>query len=445
MLKAGFARLDITPPLGEDLAGYYHRRSADGVLDPLYVNALALESAQTRTLMIAIDAICIDTDRCDLVRSMIAERTGVPADYIYVATLHQHTAPWYIVGEARGATFRDKIFDDVVNRKLCDVAQMALDDLCEATVSVAEREVAEHIGFVRRYYTADGIIKTNPNTDKYTLTGRCAEADNVMRLVRFHREGANDVALVNFSTHPDVIGGNKWSADWPGFTRKFVEADLDGVSCIFFTGCQGDSNHIDYFKPKEQRLKGSTTAKSYEHSRFMGRTVADAVLAVWNETRAVSADTIVAQTRTVYNKTNLEGIEYYDEAVAWDTEYRRLEAEGNRQNIPHPYIQDVAHARRLISLRTAPIFKAIPMMLLSLGDVVFVGFGGEPFTSYGQIVRDTMPDKHVICTVCTGGYGGYFPTAEAFAQGGYEVISSILTPTVEQELIDTVKDMASHI
>ena len=40
MLQAGFARVDITPPLGTYMAGYYHERQADGILDPLIANVL---------------------------------------------------------------------------------------------------------------------------------------------------------------------------------------------------------------------------------------------------------------------------------------------------------------------------------------------------------------------------------------------------------------------
>ena len=41
-LQVGFARLDITPELGIGISGYYVERRAEGVLDPLEVNALAL-------------------------------------------------------------------------------------------------------------------------------------------------------------------------------------------------------------------------------------------------------------------------------------------------------------------------------------------------------------------------------------------------------------------
>ena len=41
-LKAGFARLDATPMLGIPVRGYYQVRLADGVLDPIELNALAI-------------------------------------------------------------------------------------------------------------------------------------------------------------------------------------------------------------------------------------------------------------------------------------------------------------------------------------------------------------------------------------------------------------------
>jgi hypothetical protein len=53
MLKAGFARLDVTPPLGVPLAGYYEKRIADGVLDPIQVNAVAVAKGGITILELA--------------------------------------------------------------------------------------------------------------------------------------------------------------------------------------------------------------------------------------------------------------------------------------------------------------------------------------------------------------------------------------------------------
>ena len=428
MLKAGFARLDITPPLGTPLDGYFYGRQADGILDVLELNTVAVSNGTDTVLLMAIDFIGITMRILNELRQQINDRTGVPADNILIASLHQHTSCG--IGKSDSNAITDRNYLDVLQRKFCDAAQLAIADLQEAQLSVAAEDVAEPIAFVRRYFTADGSVATNPSS-KLTLTGRCAEADNTVRLVRFARKNAKDIAIVNFSTHPDVIGGTKFSADWPGFTRRFVEADNPDVSCLFFTGCQGDSNHVDFFKPKTERIKGS----GYEHSRYMGRTVADAVKKCWNRTKPISGDRIYGGISVVYNRTNTEGMERYDEMKAWYADYEAGKLD------PKPHITELAYACRIIALRTAPIFLPIPVTVLCFGDVAFVGFGGEAFTAYGQLIRDLVPESFVVCAVCANGYEGYLPTEEAFRQGGYEVNDVLFTPSLEQELVAAAKEL----
>ena len=48
MLKAGFGRIDITPPLGVFVQGYFEKRYADGILDPLLATAVAFDNGQKR-------------------------------------------------------------------------------------------------------------------------------------------------------------------------------------------------------------------------------------------------------------------------------------------------------------------------------------------------------------------------------------------------------------
>ena len=50
-LQAGFSRVDVTPMLGIGIAGYYFPRYADGVLDPLQINALALACGDRKSVV----------------------------------------------------------------------------------------------------------------------------------------------------------------------------------------------------------------------------------------------------------------------------------------------------------------------------------------------------------------------------------------------------------
>ena len=431
MLQAGFSRVDVTPPLGVDLSGYFYRRMAKGIRDPLYVNALAIGDGTKTVILMAIDYIGIKLEPNTNIRNMIAERTGIPVSNIVLAALHQHTAPCLSNSDKGLTVLKDKLFIDVLCRKIADTAVMAVADMKPATMGSASAPVAEPIAFVRRYFASNGSVQTNPDTDKYTLTGRCSEADNTVRLVRFHREGSNDIALINFSTHPDVVGGEYFSADWPGFTRTYVEQDIPGVSAIFFTGCEGDSNHVDFFKPKGGRIK---FGDRYLHSQFMGRTVADAVKSVWDSCTELNEDgDIFGEYHVLYNRTNLEGIDEYDRYRAWYDDHNAGRLSYN------PHITELAYASRIIRLREAPIFHPVPFSVIGVGGLIFFGFGGEAFTAYGEAMRALAPDKFVVCAVCANGYEGYYPTEEAFAQGGYEAKSSLFTPTLEHEILDAAR------
>ena len=55
-LKAGVARVDITPPLGLTMYGYGGRKAgATGVRDPLMARVLVLEAGETRVAFVGLD------------------------------------------------------------------------------------------------------------------------------------------------------------------------------------------------------------------------------------------------------------------------------------------------------------------------------------------------------------------------------------------------------
>jgi hypothetical protein len=428
MLKAGFARLDITPPLGTPLAGYQRPRFANGVLDPIEVNAVALNDGDKTLIMIAADVEGMDVADAKHIKKLIFDRTGIPAEYVVVSALHQHTT--YIM-KHKVLENLTPAFAEVVYTKFCDVAQMAIDDMQECELSVAEKETAEPLAFVRRYILKDGKTVTNPTPKQIPeIERRCSEADNTVRLLRFKRENAKDIALVNFSTHPDVVHGEKVSADWPGFTRRFVEADAPDVSCLVFVGAEGDSNHLDHI---------GGIRNGYAHSIHMGRVIADTVKEMWDNTVPKKCESISAAVQTVYNKANTEGEELYDESKA------KLIARENGTLGYNPEIEEVAFARRVVAIRESmTIYHSLPITVVSLGEIVIVGLGGEPFTDYAKSVREVSGDRFAMTFALTNGHQGYLPTAAAFREGGYEAKGSKFTAGLQDQVIAAVKDIITH-
>ena len=435
MLKAGFARVDMTPPLGILVAGYYEARYADGVLDPLYLNALAVGNGDETILVITADVLMIRMDTCDMLREMISERTGVPADHILINALHQHTS--ILVGGRTGEAVKSRAFLDVLYRKFCDVAQMAVNDMADAAYSTAVQHALEDISFVRRYFLKDGRLKTNPSPKSYPpelLKGPAARSDNDVRLVLFKREGKKDIALVNFATHPDVIGGTKYSADWPGYVRKFVEEAHKDAHCIFTNGFQGDTNHHNFMS------EGVLDRHGYQHCIKMGRVVADTVNLMWDKTEPCVNSKLYAEIRYVFNKTSTRGEEHYEECKRLNDKYRS----GDYSTRKTESGIELTEACRIATIPEQPVYRKIPITVLGMGDVVFFGLGGEPFTEYGYIAREALPDKLVLTATCANGGEGYFPSQQAFSQGGYEVISSHFTDTLEKTVIDASLEMLNN-
>lgn len=434
MLKAGFARLDITPPLGTHISGYFHERRSKGVLDPLELNALAVSDGESTALVIVCDIIGIKFKIATKLREGISKRTGVPMDHILITALHQHTS-FALRVETGDETMdknlvRDPAYLDVLYRKFEDVAVMALSDMEDAVAETASGETPVQLSFVRRYVMKNGPVATNPGRLNPDLVRPASDPDNTVRLIRFRRASGRDIAYVNFSTHPDVIGGEKNSADWPGFVRKYFEASLDGISCICGNGAQGDVNHIDFFKAKQWDDR-------YEYSRFMGKTIADTAVSLWDKTEPHKDGKIFGEVKTVYSRTRTEGEERYDECKAFCDAY-------NAGTLGYkPHITEIAAANRIVMVRRETIYRAVPVSVIGIGDIALVGFGGEPFTVYATNARNAAPDKFVVAACCANGYEGYLPSACAFSEGGYESSSSLFTSAIEQECADAAKELLS--
>ena len=60
-LKIGFARTDITPPLGVSMPGYYQMRHAKEILDPLLINCLAFSDGAKTAFLMQVDTMCLSS------------------------------------------------------------------------------------------------------------------------------------------------------------------------------------------------------------------------------------------------------------------------------------------------------------------------------------------------------------------------------------------------
>ena len=94
--QAGFARVDATPPLGIPLVGYFSHRVSDGVLDPLYIDCVAVSDSTNKALIYCVDDLHLTNPFMEKAFESITKATGIPRERIYVHATHIHTgrADW---------------------------------------------------------------------------------------------------------------------------------------------------------------------------------------------------------------------------------------------------------------------------------------------------------------------------------------------------------------
>ncbi|NLF27573.1 MAG: hypothetical protein GX592_06710 [Clostridiales bacterium] len=418
MLKAGFARLPIAPPLGIFLTGYYEPRVAKGTLDPLFASATAFSDGENKCVLLCLDIIGIRQATLDGMRGRIGANVGLPRAAVFVTCTHTHTGP-----EVDDGMFEpDPVYNARLEKLMEQAAQAALDDLQGAHILAADGRV-EGISFIRRFRMRDGSTRTNPGYANPDIVAPIGEPDHELRIARIVREGADEILLVNFQVHPDTIGDcmgsvELFSADYPGFVVRALEGALPGVKAVYLNGAAGNLNHVDVFKPDWDPNGG------YGHTAHMGRKIAGEALSIYTKARPLPSDRGVRfaemQLPAPANKARPEQLPLAQNYVEWHRA-------GRDDMIPETGMGIttlVAEATRMLALRDAPDDFLLNMTALSAGGLCLAGIPGEAFTEVGQHIKGHSPFPQQMVLGISNGYEGYFPTREAYEEGGYEARSS---------------------
>src|SRR5712664_2613710 len=94
-LKAGVARVDITPAGPIWMSGYAARtHPSEGVLAPLWAKALALESSPAgRMVIVTADVVGIPRAVADQVAARVEKQYGLKRSQFLLNASHTHTGP----------------------------------------------------------------------------------------------------------------------------------------------------------------------------------------------------------------------------------------------------------------------------------------------------------------------------------------------------------------
>ncbi|MGI5819210.1 MAG: hypothetical protein ACOX9R_14070, partial [Armatimonadota bacterium] len=425
-LKIGWAQADITPEETVSIAGQFHARVSEGVLDPITATVLVLEQADEHVVLISCDLVAVG----EALREAVGERLeGPSADALVMNATHTHTAP-----DTRAETRRPGVSHYGVELPVMEVAdyvEFAAERIAgavnDAWAGRAEGAIAFGLGQAvvgrnRRWVDIHGksTMYGDTNTPEFShIEGYEDHSANV--LATYDAEGELTGVVVNVPCpSQETEGLYELSADFWRETREELRCRLgEGLYVLPQASAAGDqSPHLIWGRREHERmlqLKGRTSREE------IGRRIADAVEEVLGWLGGTEDASPVLRHEVIELELPLRTLGEEDvrradeEAEPWREEYeaelRRLEENPEAREEPRWYVP-VTKAWRKVqwNMRVRERFeqqqtdphKSVTLHVIRLGDVAIATNPFEYYLDFGVFIKARSPAVQTFLVQLTG-------------------------------------------
>lgn len=401
LFQVGRARECITPPLGVQLAGYFHDRPAKSVRDDLYARAVVIESAGTRVALVSCDLIGMTEEVSKAAKELAEAEAGIPANGIMICATHTHTGPEL---RSDASVARDETWTAALPRHIADAIVHADAAKTAATLRAGAAEVMGY-SFNRLFRLEDGTEVFGQNGNGKTILGPAGPIDPALQtLSAVDSEGRLIALLVNFAVHPDVISGGSAdfvSADWPGLLSDTVAKVYgDDVVTLLLQGSCGDINHRTH-EPTALPTGGPAKAQQ------MGRALAGAAILALERAEPMSDAHLAAAVETL-------SIPYYTRDKAC---LDRLETLAKKEN-PDSFEQSLLRRGRAWPYDGK--MASVPIQVLRIGEVGLAAFPAEIFVRIGLEVKQwSAAPRTFVVELANARMTSYVPDPSQAERGAY--------------------------
>jgi neutral ceramidase len=414
-LRAGVARVNVTPPLGAWMAGYPpelgqvdefpdnikgyvgRKKPSTGAHDPLWSKALVLDNGEARVAIVSIDTLVVTKAFTDLVRGEAQARWGIPPQNLLINTTHTHSAPdVFGLHSPRSEALEKQLYDGVIG-----AIGAACAGLVEAKLGLGRGRAGEVV-INRRDLSAA--------TDQEIAVLRVDGADNL------------PIAIVaKVTCHPVIMdyANLLTSADLCASMYTTVEAAHPTAISFYLNGCAGNINPARFPYATRQNIYIDQTAENYpvywgsfEEAARTGRVLGYEVLRV------------------------------VEEISMW-TPPTRLQ--GALQDVDVP-LKSRSDREIFIKFLGIPPHFADPAMrgdtfatsvqALAIGPITLIALPGEPFVETGMAINERLAAENVIVLGYSNDDVRYILPAAAYRGDKYETLGTWLSPQAETVLIE---------
>lgn len=402
-MRIGVAEVDITPPVGGPMAGYAARtRGSEGVADPLYARALAIEVGQERAALITADLIGFPRPLVEQVRQQAHAHLGLAPESLLLNASHTHFGPILRRGffqEETAPSEPDPLYLEMLQRQLLSVLQLAFQRLEEAHLGWSSVEAGGFIYNRRPKLEGKTVMafRYPEDPERYSW----GPVDPELQVLAFYRPSGEPIALVvNYGCHPvtgvDEAHFYQISADYPGVMVATLRRVL-GVPVLFLLAPCGE------IVPRWRGPQGR---------QRLGLGLAGAALKAYALAEPKPIEGFSVQRLEIHLplKPSLASREAAQAALEAARRAKDQEA--------------LLRARRILwwldEMGGARSTYPTELQAFAWDGIALLGLPGEVFAEIGLNLKLRSPIENTLVAELCNDSCGYIPTDAAFDEGGYE-------------------------
>jgi neutral ceramidase len=443
-LRAGAARVEITPPLAAGMQGPTGKYDNEH----LYARAVVLDNGTARAALIGTDqshlteAIWMDASQ------RIAKELDCPVANIIVSATHTHSPGDPIVPDVPlvpGAALNageQRVADGIVN-----AVRQAKGKLQPAQMSFGT-------GQIDLNSNRDAI---DPATHLWTQApNTLAPSDKTVAVLTFETlSGAPIGVYVNYPMH--AINGylaNFASGDFPGAMSRWVEEAYDDKPVVIFTqGASGDQNPL-YLRPSTNGMASRSGApitgdelvrESVEEplrdGKVQGKEMDPQVrdrLQRWMDSEGDVLGEVVIRVMTHATRKERDVRIVGEQKEITCPGRTRIDPGGHVNAGPTPFVIGLPGTYEdgpPVPIRTG---------VLGIGDVALASVDAELYTLIGQRIKRQSPLANTVVVTLADGRApsGYIPDDASFTHNTFQVLASRLkVGCAEDSIANGLTDM----
>jgi len=443
-LQAGVYRVDITPPIGISMCGYFARAGVSNSVErPLTATAVVLASGGKKIAVLGCDLISILNPVVDEIRAGIAAALGTTMESVLINYSHTHCGPntWDLSWEDEDQRQLQRSYLENLKRLLTGCAVAADRQMRPARIGTGKG--SSQIGINRRELDESGKIFLGENPD--------GPMDPTVGVIRLDEMSGKPMAvLFSYGCHPVTMGPKflGLSPDFPGPARELIEK-ATGATSVFLQMAAGDINPVTGIGPTEDDSENMTR---------LGQSLGAEVLGVLSEirTNSVRGERVIFASLTknsmypyvpvtdrpialaaagVAAQLPLLPLPSLDDARGIQAQYAQRLEKAKRSGLPEPQLafhyrfRDWADCLlREVQSGAKQISVSVNLQAIRIGDLALTSAAGETLTELGLRVKAGSPFAETHFLGYSNGCVGYIPNAECYPAEGWSPWETYLVP-----------------